>query len=221
MELGMIGLGRMGSSMVQRLQRAGHHCVVYDTAPAAVEALKEVGAAGAGSLEEMVKIMQKPRAIWLMVPAAVVGPTLEKLVPLLEAEDIVIDGGNSYYHDDIRRAAELKERGHPLRGRGNQRRGVGIGTRLLPDDRRRGRSGRAPGPDLLQPGARDRGGAAHGRPREDGRHRRTWLPALRSQRRGPLCEDGAQRHRVRDDGRVRGGLQYPAPRQRGQAEGGH
>src|ERR1035438_7070705 len=111
MELGMIGLGRMGSSMVQRLQRAGHHCVVYDTAPAAVEALKKAGAAGAGSLEEMVKIMKKPRAIWLMLPAAVVDPTLEKLIPLLEAEDIVIDGGNSYYHDDIRRAAELKERG--------------------------------------------------------------------------------------------------------------
>ena len=111
MELGMIGLGRMGSSMVQRLQRAGHHCVVYDTAPAAVEALKKVGAAGAGSLEEMAKMMKKPRAIWLMLPAAVVGPTLEKLIPLLEAEDIVIDGGNSYYHDDVRRAAELKERG--------------------------------------------------------------------------------------------------------------
>src|ERR1017187_7991638 len=111
MELGMIGLGRMGSSMVQRLQRAGHPCVVYDTAPAAVEVLKKVGAAGAGSLEEMVKIMKKPRAIWLMLPAAVVDPTLEKLIPLLEAEDIVIDGGNSYYHDDIRRAAELKERG--------------------------------------------------------------------------------------------------------------
>src|ERR1017187_8921737 len=111
MELGMIGLGRMGSSMVQRLQRAGHHCVVYDTAPAAVEALRKAGAAGAGSLEEMAKIMKKPRAIWLMLPAAVVGPTLEKLIPLLEAEDIVIDGGNSYYHDDIRRAAELKELG--------------------------------------------------------------------------------------------------------------
>jgi len=111
MELGMIGLGRMGSSMVQRLQRAGHHCVAYDTAPAAVEALKKVGAGGAGSLEEMVKMMTKPRAIWLMLPAAVVGPTLEKLVPLLETDDIVIDGGNSYYHDDIRRAGELKEKG--------------------------------------------------------------------------------------------------------------
>ena len=111
MELGMIGLGRMGSSMVQRLQRAGHPCVVYDTAPAAVEVLKKVGAAGAGSLEEMVKIMKKPRAIWLMLPAAVVDPTLEKLIPLLEAEDIVIDGGNSYYQDDIVRAAALKKHG--------------------------------------------------------------------------------------------------------------
>ena len=111
MELGMIGLGRMGASMVLRLQRAGHHCVVYDMSPVAVQAAAKEGATGTGSLEEFVKTMQKPRAIWLMVPAGVVDSTLDKLVPLLEAGDIVIDGGNSYYHDDIRRAGELKAKG--------------------------------------------------------------------------------------------------------------
>ena len=111
MELGMIGLGRMGASMVLRLQRAGHHCVVYDMSQQAVDAAAKQGAVGTGSLEEFVKTLQKPRAVWLMVPAGVVDETLEKLVPLLENDDVVIDGGNSYYHDDIRRAGELKEKG--------------------------------------------------------------------------------------------------------------
>jgi len=111
MELGMIGLGRMGASMVLRLQRAGHHCVVYDMSPKAVEAAAKQGATGTGSLEEFVKTLQKPRAVWLMVPAGVVDETLQKLTPLLEGDDVVIDGGNSYYHDDIRRAGELKEKG--------------------------------------------------------------------------------------------------------------
>jgi 6-phosphogluconate dehydrogenase len=97
--------------MVLRLQRAGHHCVVYDMSPQAVEASVKQGATGAGSLDEFVHKLQKPRAVWLMVPAGVVDQTLEKLVPLLEPEDIIIDGGNSYYHDDIRRAGELKGKG--------------------------------------------------------------------------------------------------------------
>jgi 6-phosphogluconate dehydrogenase len=97
--------------MVLRLQRAGHHCVVYDMSPAAVQASVAQGARGAGSLQEFVKALAKPRAIWLMVPAGVVDETLAKLVPLLEPEDILIDGGNSYYHDDIRRAGELKAKG--------------------------------------------------------------------------------------------------------------
>ena len=108
MELGMIGLGRMGASMVLRLQKAGHHCVVFDMSAAAVEASVKQGATGSSSLEELVGKLQKPRAIWLMVPAGVVDETLDKLVPLLQPDDIVIDGGNSYYHDDIRRAGELK-----------------------------------------------------------------------------------------------------------------
>ncbi len=111
MELGMIGLGRMGASMVVRLQKAGHHCVVFDTSAAAVAASEKLGSTGAASLEDFVQKLAKPRAVWLMVPAGVVDPTLEKLVPLLESGDIVIDGGNSYYHDDIHRAAELKPKG--------------------------------------------------------------------------------------------------------------
>ena len=111
MELGMIGLGRMGTNMVRRLRRAGHQCVVYDLQSEAVQALVKEGAIGATSLEDFAHRLNKPRAVWMMVPAAVVDPTLETLLPLLERDDVVIDGGNSYYHDDIRRAAELKPKG--------------------------------------------------------------------------------------------------------------
>jgi 6-phosphogluconate dehydrogenase len=111
MELGMIGLGRMGRSMVVRLQRAGHTCVVFDVSQDAVQSLVKDGATGSSSLEDFVKKLSRPRAVWLMVPAGVVDTTLEKLIPLLEPDDVVIDGGNSYYHDDIRRAAELKAKG--------------------------------------------------------------------------------------------------------------
>jgi len=111
MELGMIGLGRMGTNMVRRLLRAGHRCVVYDLQPDAVQALVKEKAVGATSLEDLVHKLNKPRALWMMVPAAVVDPTLKTLIPLLERDDVVIDGGNSYYHDDIRRAAELQPTG--------------------------------------------------------------------------------------------------------------
>ncbi len=111
MELGMIGLGRMGASMVRRLTRAGHRCVVYDLNAETVQALAREGAVGAESLQDLVKRLSKPRAVWLMVPAGVVDKTLEGLAPLLEPDDAVIDGGNSYYHDDLRRADELKPRG--------------------------------------------------------------------------------------------------------------
>jgi 6-phosphogluconate dehydrogenase len=111
MELGMIGLGRMGTNMVRRLLRAGHRCVVYDLNPDAVEALVKEGAVGSTSLEDLARKLKVPRAIWMMVPAAVVDLTLKGLIPLLEEDDVVIDGGNSYYHDDIRRSAELKPKG--------------------------------------------------------------------------------------------------------------
>jgi 6-phosphogluconate dehydrogenase len=111
MQLGMIGLGRMGANMVRRLLRGGQQCVVYDMHPEPVKALEAEGAAGAATLEEFTAKLTKPRAIWMMVPAAVVDTTIHNLLPLLEPGDIVIDGGNSYYVDDIRRAKELKPRG--------------------------------------------------------------------------------------------------------------
>ncbi len=111
MQLGMIGLGRMGGNMVQRLIGAGHECHVYDAHATAVKELVDKGAKGSTDLRSFVESLAKPRAVWLMVPAGVVDPVLKTLTPLLSAGDIVIDGGNSYYHDDVRRAGELKDSG--------------------------------------------------------------------------------------------------------------
>jgi len=110
-QLGMIGLGRMGANMVRRLLKAGHRCVVFDRSPEAVNDLAKDHAAGAGSIADLVVQLDKPRAIWLMVPAAVVEKTIADILPLLEAGDTLIDGGNSYYIDDIRRAKELSPKG--------------------------------------------------------------------------------------------------------------
>ena len=107
MQLGMIGLGRMGANMVRRLIRKGHDCVVFDRSPQVVNDLVKENAVGSGSLADLVKKLQKPRALWLMVPAAVVDQTIADLLPYLEAGDVLTDGGNSYYVDDIRRAKEL------------------------------------------------------------------------------------------------------------------
>lgn len=107
MQIGMIGLGRMGANMVRRLMRGGHECVVFDRNASNVKQLAGEGATGANSLDEFVKKLNKPRAIWMMVPAGVVDETLKDLSPRLERGDIVIDGGNSYYIDDIRRSKEL------------------------------------------------------------------------------------------------------------------
>ncbi len=111
MQLGMIGLGRMGANMVRRLMKAGHTCVVYDVHKEAVEAMVHEGAVGADSMQDFVKRLSQPRSVWMMVPAAVVDSTIQSISPLLDRDDILIDGGNSYYHDDIRRAAELKQAG--------------------------------------------------------------------------------------------------------------
>ena len=107
MQLGMIGLGRMGSNMVRRLLRGGHRCVVFDMSPKAVSDLVQEQAAGSSSLQDLVAKLDQPRALWLMVPAGAVDQTISDLLPHLEAGDILIDGGNSYYVDDIRRAKEL------------------------------------------------------------------------------------------------------------------
>jgi 6-phosphogluconate dehydrogenase len=111
MQLGMIGLGRMGANMVRRLVRGGHHCVVYDAHPASAQALAAEGAVAASSLDEFVGKLTPPRAVWLMVPAAVVDQMLGDLAACLHREDIIIDGGNSYYIDDLRRAESLVPQG--------------------------------------------------------------------------------------------------------------
>src|SRR5437879_1362705 len=110
MQLGMIGLGRMGANMVRRLIKQGHSCVVFDRSAKTVEELAKEKAVPSSSLQDFVKNLKKPRAVWLMVPAAVVDSTIAELGPHLEPGDILIDGGNSYYIDDIRRAKELATR---------------------------------------------------------------------------------------------------------------
>ncbi len=107
MQIGMVGLGRMGASMARRLMKAGHECVVHDARADAIAALSAQGAVGATTFAEMASSMTRPRVVWLMVPAAVVDAALDELVPHLEAGDIVVDGGNSYYRDDVRRAKQL------------------------------------------------------------------------------------------------------------------
>ncbi len=111
MQLGMIGLGRMGANMVRRLMRAGHDCVVYDRNPDAVRDLASEGATGSSSLKDFVAKLNKRRAVWMMVPAGVVDDSIAEISPLLERDDILIDGGNSYYIDDIARANQLHARG--------------------------------------------------------------------------------------------------------------
>ncbi|HVY61717.1 MAG TPA: NAD(P)-binding domain-containing protein, partial [Planctomycetota bacterium] len=118
MQLGMVGLGRMGANMVRRLMRGGHACVAYDRSADAVRAIAAEGATGASSLEDLVAKLAKPRAVWIMVPAG--GPTEETVRALgerLEAGDAIVDGGNSYFKDDARRARELRERGRGGDGR--------------------------------------------------------------------------------------------------------
>jgi 6-phosphogluconate dehydrogenase len=111
MQLGMVGLGRMGANMVRRLMKNGHQCVVYDVTPKSVTELAGEGATGSSSFQDFVSKLTKPRAIWLMIPAAVVDQTIAQIAPHLEAGDILIDGGNSYYIDDIRRSKELEPNG--------------------------------------------------------------------------------------------------------------
>src|SRR5579875_4005903 len=111
MQVGMVGLGRMGANMVRRLLRAGHQCVVFDVSPAAVKTLADEGAVGAASLDDFAARLTKPRVTWMMVPAAVVERTLTDLANRFETGDIIVDGGNSWYGDDIRRAANLRKKG--------------------------------------------------------------------------------------------------------------
>ena len=156
MQLGMVGLGRMGANMVRRLLKGGHSCAAFDMSAKAVEELAQEGATACSDLRDLVKKLEPPRAIWLMVPAAVVDKTIADVAAHLEPGDVLIDGGNSYYIDDIRRAKELTPNGHSLRGRRYKRRRVGIGTRLLHDDRRRSRCGQTSRSDFQHARTRHR-----------------------------------------------------------------
>ncbi len=212
MQLGMIGLGRMGANMVRRLMKDGHQCVVFDMFPKAVEALAAEKATGASSLAGLRRQAREAARVWLMVPAAVVDSTIHALAPLLEPGDTIIDGGNSYYIDDIRRASELAPKKIDY---------VDVGTSGGVWGLERGYCMMIGGPDAtvqrLDPDLQDtRAGTrrhrAHAGARKSRRHRRARLPALRPERRRALREDGAQRHRVRHHGRVRRGPGHPARR---------
>ena len=220
MQLGMVGLGRMGANLVRRLMRDGHRCVVYDVNADAVKQLEAEGATGATSLEDFVAKLDKPRAAWLMLPAAVVEPTLDRLVPLLEPGDAVIDGGNSYYRDDITRAKRLA----PMKihyldcGTSGGVWGLERGYCLMIGGETEASQRLDPIFKTIAPGA----GSAEPTPsRTAGGHRPSRVPALRPERRRALREDGPQRDRVRDDGGDRRGPEHHQARQRRQGEAGH
>ena len=111
MQLGMVGLGRMGANIVRRLMRDGHECVVFDVNPDSIKQLEGEGATGGFTLEEFVNKLERPRAVWVMIPAGITGKTVDELAGLLDQGDIIIDGGNSNYRDDVRRAGRLREQG--------------------------------------------------------------------------------------------------------------
>ena len=211
MQLGMVGLGRMGANIVRRLMRDGHDCVVYDVSAEAVKALEDEGVTGAADLDEFVAKLSKPRAAWVMVPAGeITEQAVNDLGARFEAGDAIIDGGNSNYHDDLRRAAALSEKGIDYLDCGTSGGVFGL---------ERGYCLMIGGPEQsferLEPvfasaRPRRRCGRAHPRTRRRSDPRRAGLPALRAQRRRPLREDGPQRHRVRGDGRLRRGPQRAA-----------
>ena len=167
MQIGVVGLGKMGGNMVRRLARHGHQCVVFDRSAAAVEALVGERVTGGADLAQLVSHLGKPRAVWVMLPAGeITDSTVTQLGALLETGDIVVDGGNSFYKDDIRRAEARRAARHPLRRLRHLRRRLGNRARLLHDDRRPEGCCRLPRSDLR--GARSGTGRnpAHAGPRE-------------------------------------------------------
>jgi 6-phosphogluconate dehydrogenase len=138
MQIGVIGLGRMGGNIVRRLARAGHSCVVYDADPAPGAALAREGATAAASVEELVRTLAAPRTVWVMLPAGrITEETIAELAGLMQAGDVVIDGGNTNFKDDVRRARELAPKGIKYLDVGTSGGVWGLAARLLPDDRRR------------------------------------------------------------------------------------
>jgi 6-phosphogluconate dehydrogenase len=201
MQLGMIGLGRMGANMVRRLMRGGHQCVVWDQDRANVEKLAGEGARGAATLEDFLKALQPPRAVWMMIPAAAVDGTLAEVSSRMERGDIVIDGGNSYYIDDIRRAKEMDAKGLHY---------VDVGTSGGVWGLERGFCQMIGGQtEIVQHLDAIFKTLAPGRGNAD----RRGLFALRPFRRGTLRQNGSQRNRVRTNGGLRGGAEHFEARQ--------
>ena len=209
MHLGMIGLGRMGAGLVRRLNRAGHHTVVYDVNPDAVGKLAAGAIEGAASVEELVAKLPKPRAVWLMLPAGVTGEAIAELAGHMEAGDIIIDGGNSYYRDDIRRAKELQARGIHY---------VDCGTSGGVFGEERGFCLMIGGEEQvvghLDPVFRSIAPGVAAAERTPGKRPcGVRLSALRPGRCRPLREDGPQWHRVWPDGRLCRRDEHPAQRE--------
>ncbi len=215
MKIGLIGLGRMGGNIARRLMRDGHQTVVYDNNPDARAALAKDGGEAVESLEALVKALPSPRVVWVMLPAGeITETTIAKISDLMGKDDIVIDGGNTFYKDDARRAEDPGRQGPALCRRRHLRRRVGPRPWLLHDDRRRQADRRLPRPHLQDPCPGRRRHPAHRRPRRPRPARREWLHACRPGRCGPLRQDDPQRHRVRHDAIVRGRLRYPEEPQR-------
>ena len=212
MQLGMIGLGRMGANMVRRLLKGGHHCVVFDRSAQAVAELVKEKAIGAASLAEFAKQLAKPRAIWLMVPVGAVDDTIADLLPHLERGDILIDGGNSYYVDDIRRANELRPKGiHYVDvGTSGGVWGLERGYCMMIGGEAEAVKHLDPIFATLAPGRGDI--PPHTRTRKSRRDVRARVSALRAEWRRPSRQDGAQRNRIRlDGGLCRGARAFSKP----------
>ena len=197
MQLGMIGLGRMGGNIVRRLIKHGHSAVVYDRDPNAVAALAGEGAAGAGALEEFVGKLERPRTAWVMLPAGkITEATIDALAKLLQTGDVIIDGGNTFWQDDVRRGKALKEKGIHYIDVGTSGGVWGIdrgycmmigGDKAVVDRLDPIFAALAPGiGDIPRTGGRDGPRSAH----------RAGLHPCRPGRIGPFCQDGAQRHRI-------------------------
>ncbi len=189
MQIGIIGLGRMGGNISRRLMAHAHNCVVYDARAEAVAELQKAGAAGASDLRQLVDKLQPPRAVWIMLPA---GEITENMIvevsALLQSGDIVIDGGNSNYRDDIRRAEFTSGKGYSLPRCGDKRWSLGARTGLLHDDRGRARPCAAPRSNIFRTRAWALGHSACGRA-GIGRYRRAGLPALRTCGRRPFRQN--------------------------------
>ena len=210
MQLGMVGLGRMGANLVRRLMRDGHDCVVYDVNAQAVATLKAEGAVATGSLDQFVAALTPPRTAWVMVPAALTGDTVDALASRMSEGDVIIDGGNSYYRDDIERADKLAALGvhHVDIGTSGGVHGLERGFCLMIGGEPQVVERLDPIFRSIAPGV-DAAARTPGRTGEPSAGR-AGIPPLRASRGRAFCQDGPQRDRVRADGRLRRGAQHPA-----------